>query len=87
MQPKSAKQIALETYCERVMQKVEMRLTGTLEPNAGAQMPVSVIRLLTSNADWIAQEQVKAFDHGASSDECAKWIASELLKFGKRPIN
>lgn len=80
----AAQQIALESYCKRVMEKIE----ALLDPNPErARMTPAVAGLLSRNSAWIAQEQVKAFNSGASPDECARWLANQLRRYGKRGVN
>ena len=68
---KTKKDAALVDYCRRVIQRVDDILKKTYTADQ------SVV-LMTQHRDWIAQQQQAAFDHGASSDQCADWIAKNL---------
>lgn len=61
-----ARQIALNAYCERVMERLD----------CNHKIPLGTLSKLTT---YIAREQTAAFSCGISSEECARWIARQIM--------
>lgn len=69
---KDAREEALRDYALRVTQRVEDILGGS-EADGAAH----VIQM-AKHIRWISREEEKAFDNGASVEDCAKWIVKNL---------
>lgn len=82
MKPLTPKQIALDVYAESVITKCERLLTGG--DDLPADMRPDVAQSLMKHRDWIAQEQVAAFEFGVSTDECARWIVQNIRNMKAR---
>lgn len=74
LQPaQSEMETKLREYCLAIMQGLELELRAK-----DLEHPERAILVMNKHRDWIACEQLKAFNHGAAVHDVVRWMAREI---------